>query len=344
MITLREHLDDWAGASVGRRAIAEAVAAIADASAELADVVAQGPLAGDLGAVLGASDDGDGQKALDVRANDIFLAHLRRAPVAAVVSEELPQPAVLDASAPVAVAMDPLDGSNNIDSDAPMGTVFSLLPSERRDDPALAFAAAGDRQLAAGFVLYGPYTALVLTLGAGVHVFTLDPRHRVFRRTRADIRVPEARREYAINASNTRHWPLPVRVFVEECEAGADGPRGVDYNTRWLGCVVAEAYRILLRGGIYLYPGDTRRGYERGRLRLLYEAAPLAFLLEQAGGAATDGFNRILDLAPTAGVHQRVPLIFGSRDKVERVVHLHMAGVPQAGQRPLFSVRGLFKS
>lgn len=343
MITLREHLDGWAGVSAGRQALAETVAAIADAAEALAGVVAQGPLAGDLGEVLGASDDGDGQKALDIRANDLFLDHLRRAPVAAVVSEEMPHPVELRGGAPVAVAMDPLDGSNNIDSNAPMGSVFSLLPSERRDDPALAFSAAGDRQLAAGFVLYGPHTTLVLTLGDGVHVFTLDPARRVFRRTRQGVRIPEQRREYAINASNARHWSLPVRVFVEECEAGADGPRGVDYNTRWLGCVVAEAYRILLRGGIYLYPGDTRRGYERGRLRLLYEASPLAFLLEQAGGTATDGFNRILDLAPT-GVHQRVPLIFGSRDKVERVVQLHMAGVPQAGQRPLFAVRGLFKS
>jgi fructose-1,6-bisphosphatase I len=192
-------------------------------------------------------------------------------------------------------------------------------------------------------VLYGLHTALVLTLGGGVQVFTLEPRDRVFRLTRPAIRVPEGRREYAINASNTRHWPLPVRAFVQECVAGVDGPRGVDYNTRWLGCVVAEAYRILLRGGIYLYPGDARRGYERGRLRLLYEASPLALLFEQAGGLATDGFVRILDLAP-AGIHQRVPLVFGSRDKVERVVELHNAGVPQAGQRPLFAARGLFRS
>jgi fructose-1,6-bisphosphatase I len=221
--------------------------------------------------------------------------------------------------------------------------VFSLLPCERADDPALAFASPGDRQLAAGFVLYGAHTALVLTLGQGVQVFALDRRERLFRLTRPALRIPEGRREYAINGSNARHWPLPIRAFVEECVAGADGPRGVDYNTRWLGCVVAEAYRVLLQGGIYLYPGDARRGYERGRLRLLYEAAPLALLVEQAGGAATDGFGRILDLAP-AGIHQRVPLIFGSRDKVERVVALHAPAVPQAGQRPLFAARGLFRS
>lgn len=155
--------------------------------------------------------------------------------------------------------------------------------------------------------------------------------------------MPPGRREYAINASNARHWPLPVRAFVEECLAGAEGPRGTDYNTRWLGCVVAEAYRILLRGGIYLYPGDGRAGYERGRLRLLYEAWPLAMLVEGAGGMASDGFHRILDMVPYSP-HQRVPLIFGSADKVRRVVDLHVSGVPQAGQRPLFAARGLFKS
>ena len=343
MTTLHEHLEGWAGASAGRRALAATVAAVAGAAVELAAVVAQGPIDGDPGAVLGASADGDGQKALDVQAHAIFLRRLAEAPVSAVVSEEAPDILALRPDAPFAVALDPLDGSNNIDANAPMGTVFSVLPSDRTDDPALAFASPGERQLAAGFVLYGPYTSLALTLGQGVDVFTLDPRTGGFRLTRPKLRVPEARREYAINGSNARHWPLPVRAFVEECIAGSAGPRGVDYNTRWLGCVVAEAYRILLRGGIYLYPGDGRRGYERGRLRLLYEASPLAFLFEQAGGAATDGFVRILDIVP-ADIHQRVPLIFGSRDKVERVVELHASGVPQAGQRPLFSARGLFRS
>lgn len=343
MTQLPEHLRAWAGASTGRQAIAETVAALARASAELAEIVAEGPLAGELGRVVGASEDGDGQKALDVRANDLFLDHLRAAPVAAVASEEMPEPVALRGASPLAVAMDPLDGSNNIDIDAPLGSLFTLLPSERHDDPSLPFAACGDRQLAAGFVLYGPHTVLVLTLGAGVQAFTLDRRERTFRLTRPTIRIPEARREYAINAANARHWPLPIRAFVEECIAGSEGPRGVDYNTRWLGCVVAEAYRILLRGGIYLYPGDARPGYERGRLRLVYEANPIALLLEQAGGTATDGFAPILEIAPRS-LHQRVPLIFGSHDKVSRVVQMHMAGVPAAGQRPLFGARGLFRS
>ncbi|HYZ31187.1 MAG TPA: class 1 fructose-bisphosphatase [Crenalkalicoccus sp.] len=343
MTSLQEHLDNWAGASAGREAIAVTLKTIAGAAAVLAEIVAQGPLAGDLGAILGSSDDGDGRKALDGLANELFLEALQEAPVAAVASEELPEAVVLRPSAPLAVALDPLDGSNNIDANAPMGSVFTLLPSDRADDPTLAFTTQGDRQLAAGFVLYGPHTSLVLTLGRGVQIFTLDRRNHVFRLTHSGVRVPEGRREYAINAANRRHWPLPIRAFVEECVAGADGPRGADYNTRWLGCVVAEAYRILLRGGVYLYPGDARSGYARGRLRLLYEANPIALVFEQAGGLATHGFDRILGLVPQS-LHQRVPLIFGSRDKVERVTALSAAGIPAAGQRPLFASRGFFSS
>ena len=184
---------------------------------------------------------------------------------------------------------------------------------------------------------------MMLTLREGVDGFTLDPATQVFHLTRSAIRVPEARREYAINGSNARHWPLPIRAFVEECIAGAAGPRGTDYNTRWLGALVGEAHRIMLRGGIYLYPGDARPDYRRGRLRLLYEANPIALLIEQAGGAATDGYRRILDIVPRE-IHEHVPLIFGSRDKVARVTDLGTASVPQAGQRPLFATRGLFRS
>jgi fructose-1,6-bisphosphatase I len=183
----------------------------------------------------------------------------------------------------------------------------------------------------------------VLTLKEGVDIFTLDPAQGIFVLTRAGLQITPARREYAINASNARHWPLAIRAFVEECIAGRDGPRGVDYNTRWLGAVVSETFRVLMHGGIYLYPGDTRPGYHRGRLRLLYEASPIALPIEQAGGTATDGYNRILELKP-ADLHEHAPLIFGSSDKVQRVMDLYAESVPQAGQRPLFAVRGLFKS
>jgi fructose-1,6-bisphosphatase I len=317
------------------------VAALADAAIDLAELVAEGPLAGALGEVVADSLDGDGQKLLDRRANEMFLTRLAAAPVRAAASEELPEPVVLAPDAACTVAFDPLDGSSNIEQNASLGSVFAILPATA--EPADAFRLPGHRQLAAGLFLYGPSTTLALTLRDGTHRFILDRKAREFRRTHHAIRLPEARREYAINASNERHWPLPIRAYVEECIAGATGPRGVDYNTRWLGCVVAEAYRILLRGGIYLYPGDDRPGYERGRLRLVYEANPIALLVEQAGGTATDGFTAILDLVPTA-LHQRVPLIFGSRDKVMRVTELHTAAIPQAGQRPLFGKRSLFTS
>jgi fructose-1,6-bisphosphatase I len=341
--TLREHLDAWAGASDGRQAIAATVLAIAEGAAELAALVAAGPLAGDLGEVIGESRDGDGQKVLDQRAHDLFIEKLWQAPVAAVVSEEAAEPVELEPGAPIAVALDPLDGSNNIAINGPLGTIFSVLPSVRSESAEEAFLIAGNRQLAAGFVLYGPHTALALTVRDGTHLFVLDPASRQFQHSTGPLQVPKGRREYAINASNARHWPLPIRAYVEECTAGAVGPRGADYNTRWIGALVAEAYRILLRGGIYLYPGDARPGYRRGRLRLVYEANPIALLFEQAGGNAIDGYGRILDLLPQE-IHEHVPLIFGSPDKVKRVLELHASGVPQAGQRPLFKTRGLFRS
>jgi fructose-1,6-bisphosphatase I len=341
--TLHEHLATWASTAQDRQPVADTIAVIATAAAQLATVIAQGPLAGDLGRILGASNDGDGQKALDVYANTLITDHLRAAPVAAVVSEESNDVVALDPNGVIAVAMDPLDGSNNIDFNAPMGTVFSLLPAVASGDPKASFLTPGSNQLAAGFILYGPHTALVLTLKEGVDIFTLDPAQGIFVLTRAGLQITPARREYAINASNARHWPLAIRAFVEECIAGRDGPRGVDYNTRWLGAVVSETFRVLMHGGIYLYPGDTRPGYHRGRLRLLYEASPIALLIEQAGGTATDGYNRILELKP-ADLHEQAPLIFGSSDKVQRVMDLYAESVPQAGQRPLFAVRGLFKS
>lgn len=343
MATLHECLADWSGENPERLAVTRVIEAIAAGAAELAAVIGQGPLAGDLGRILGDSRDGDGQKALDLHANEIYKRHLREAGAAAVASEEDHGVVTLNPDGAVAVALDPLDGSNNIENNAPMGTVFSLLPAIAGKAPEASFLVPGSQQLAAGFLLFGPYTALVLTVRAGTHVFTLQPNSRTFILTRGPLVIPHGQRVYAINGSNARHWPLPIRAFVEECTAGRDGPRGVDYNTRWLGAVVSEAYRVLNHGGIYLYPGDMRPGYVRGRLRLLYEVNPIALLAEQAGGAATDGFTRILDLVPS-DIHEHAPLIFGSPDKVDRVVALYSSSVPQAGQRPLFGTRGLFRS
>jgi fructose-1,6-bisphosphatase I len=343
MTTLQENLATWSAMRGDRQAVVDTVTAIASGAARLAIAIAQGPLARGPEPVVAPDANGDGQKALDRHASELFVDHLRDAGVATVASEEAAELIVLNLDGSIAVAIDPLDGSNNVDINAPLGTVFSLLPAMSGVLPEECFLVPGAHQLAAGFILYSSHTAMVLTLGDGVNIFTFDPQTRDFVLTRDAIRIPRGRREYAINASNGRHWPLAIRAFVEECVAGADGPRGVDYNTRWLGAVVSEAYRIIMHGGIYLYPGDARPDCRRGRLRLLYEANPIALLIEQAGGTATDGFGRILDLVP-ADIHEHVPLIFGSPDKVERVMELYAASVPQAGQRPLFATRGLFKS
>lgn len=341
MTTLAEHLDRWASSDARRPPIAATVAALAQAAAELSELVRLGPLVGDMAEVVAESRDGTGQKALDVRAEELFEAQLRTAPVAWLASEELDHVLELNAGAPLAVALDPLDGSSNIEQASMMGALFSILPAA--DTGEASFLVPGDRQLAAGVVVFGSFTALVLTLGEGVDLFALDPRTGRFVLHRAAARVPLARREYAINASNARHWTLPIKAYVEECLAGSTGPRGVDYNMRWVACVVADLYRILIRGGIFLYPGDARKGYEHGRLRLLYEAFPVALIMERAGGLATDGYRPILELA-AKDLHERTPLIFGSKDKVERVMELHHSSVPPAGQRPLFGQRGLFKS
>ncbi|MCS6780542.1 MAG: class 1 fructose-bisphosphatase [Geminicoccaceae bacterium] len=341
MTTLAEYLDRWASGSADRPPIAATVAALAQAAAELSELVRLGPLAGAMAEVVAESRDGTGQKALDVRAEELFEEKLRAAPVAYLASEELDHVLELRPGAPLAVALDPLDGSANIEQASAMGAIFSILPAGASGEA--SFLVPGHRQLAAGSVLYGSFTAMVLSLGEGVDSFALDPRTGRFVLAERGLKVAQNRREYAINASNARHWTLPVRAFIEECLAGATGPLAADYNMRWVAAVVADLYRILVKGGIFLYPGDARKGYEHGRLRLLYEAFPIAFLIEQAGGAATDGYGPILERAPKA-LHERTPLIFGARDMVERVSHLHHANVPPAGQRPLFGQRGLFKS
>jgi fructose-1,6-bisphosphatase I len=315
-----------------------------DAVAELADVIALGPLAGSPAAVLGVNADGDSQRELDLRANEMFLVALREAPVAAFASEENTEPLELRPDASLAVAIDPLDGSSNIDTNLAIGTIFTILPMLREAAGAApaAFLQPGARQLAAGFVIYGPQTVLVLTLRDGTLVFALDRRSGMFVQTRAAARIPEGKREYAINASNYRHWEPPVRAFIDDCTAGAEGPCGGDFNMRWNACLVAEAFRILGRGGVFLYPRDARPAYWGGRLRLVYEANPLALIVEQAGGAATDGERRILDLTPSA-LHQRVPLVFGSRETVEQVAAYHSGDLLAGERSPLFARRGLFR-
>jgi fructose-1,6-bisphosphatase I len=321
------------------------VLALAHAAREIADLIARGPLAGPLEAEIGINVHGDVQKELDVRANALLIAALQTAPVAAIASEELDEPLVCDESAPLIAALDPLDGSSNIDTGVSIGTIFSILPApaDAGGKWMHAFFPPGSLQKAAGYVIYGPQCALVLTVGKGTHIFTLDRASGEFRLTKPAVQIPASACEYAINASNQRHWSGAIQAYFADCVEGEDGPRGQDFNMRWIASLVAECHRILARGGVFLYPADTRKGYQQGRLRLLYEANPIAMLIEQAGGKATDSQNPILEIAGTA-LHQRTPLIFGSRLEVE-LIGRYVAGRHALSERaPLFGVRGLFRA
>ncbi len=340
--TLDDYLRAFSHGDVTCEAVATVIARIASGAIALADLAAHGSLAGRMAAVVGRNAGGEEQKALDLLAHELFLDALKDAPVAALASEEADEPIAITRGAPLVVALDPLDGSKNIDVNASIGSIFAILPRHDLPWPRL-FLQPGSALLAAGFTVHGPQTTLVLTLGTGVNVFTLDRARRVFVLTRPNVRLPAGVREYAINAANYRHWDAPIRAFVDDCVAGADGPRAGDFNMRWLGCAVAEAYRVLLSGGIYLYPAESRAGMQHGRLRLVYEGNPLAFIMEQAGGAATDGIGRILDIVPQT-LHQHTPLVYGARDKVERVARYCSGQLPPGSRSPLFARRGLFRA
>ncbi len=298
-----------------RAAVLETVTALAGACNQISHICARGPLEQGLGAETGgANTDGDAQKALDVRSDEIITAALETAPVAYYASEEQDDIVTLDADKPLAVASDPLDGSSNIDTNVSIGTIFSIF--ETNDNAVSSFLRRGSEQICGGFFVYGPQTTLVITAGAGTDTYVLDPGSGDFELALAAMKIMPASTEYAINASNHRHWDAPIRAYIEDCLLGVAGPLAAKYNMRWVGSLVADANRILSRGGMFMYPGDDRDGYGDGRLRLLYEASPVAFVIEQAGGTATDGTRRILDI-PLGTLHQRVPLVFGSKKPVQ---------------------------
>ena len=290
--------------------------------------VNKGALAGVLGDAGTGNVQGEAQKKLDVIANEILLeANEWGGHLAAMASEEMERPHPIPHRMPKGdylLLFDPLDGSSNIDVNIAVGTIFSVLRCPAGVDPAdeKAFLQPGTRQVCAGFAVYGPSTVLVLTVGRGVHSFTLDREVGSFILTREDIRIPEDTKEFAINASNQRFWEPPVQRYVSELIAGKTGPRGKDFNMRWVASMVADVYRILMRGGVFLYPRDTKDPSKPGRLRLLYEANPMAMIVEQAGGAATTGRERILEVVPTA-LHQRVAVILGSKNEVEVAARHH---------------------
>ncbi|MEQ1899182.1 MAG: class 1 fructose-bisphosphatase [Devosia sp.] len=292
-----------------------------------------------------AGAGGDVPKDLDHHADALILEAIRDTPVALYASEELDHPIVLNKSAPLALATDPLDGSSNIDTNVSIGTIFSILPVKGAPDlhPLESFLQPGRNQLAGGFFVYGPQLALAVSLGAGTDIFVYSPRLETFVRAYASVSIPHATQEFAINVSNYRFWDDGIRHYVDDCKKGATGPHGRDFNMRWIASMVADAYRILIRGGVYLYPGDSRKGYGNGRLRLVYEANPVAMLMEQAGALATDTKNPILDRVPTS-LHEKVPLVFGSRDEVIQIRHYLTDQDPVGLRSPLFGSRGLFRN
>ena len=292
--------------------LASVVATMAAASAEIAQVLRQAPIRGETGLAGSSNVQGEAQKTLDVISNDIVLNHIRQNPqISILVSEELDEEVHLSNQGGFLVATDPLDGSSNLDVNGGVGTIFSVLPA------AGGLLQPGTAQLAAGYAVYGPATTLVLTFGSSVASFTLDEAG-AFVLVNADIRIAAASGEYAINSARERFWDAATRGYVAENVAGESGAAGKRYNMRWVGSMVADIHRIVMRGGIFMYPLDSETASKGGRLRLLYEGNPMALIVETAGGGATTGRQRILEVMPTS-IHQRVPVILGSADEVRRV-------------------------
>ena len=311
---------------------------------------------GALGDVLGAQGStnvqGEAQQKLDVISNEMFMrANEWGGHLAGMASEEMEQPYPIPREFPrgkYLLVFDPLDGSSNIDVNVSVGSIFSVLRAPAdvlasgRDVTVDDFLQPGARQVAAGYALYGPTTMLMLTVGSGVYGFTLDPNLGEFKLTHPRIRIPEDTHEFAINASNSRFWEAPVKRYVDECMAGRTGVRGKDFNMRWIASMVAEAHRILMRGGVFMYPRDTKDPSKPGRLRLLYEANPVGFIMEQAGGRASTGQVPMLSVQPTS-LHQRIGLVFGSKNEVERIERYHAEPPKQDSFAPLFGERSLFR-
>jgi fructose-1,6-bisphosphatase I len=302
---------------------------IARACKGISTRVNKGALADGLGSAATKNVHGEAQKTLDVLSNEILLeANEWGGNLAALASEEMddPRPIPTSLRGEYLLLFDPLDGSSNIDVNISVGTIFSVLRCPKTATGAYcepneqAFLQPGRNQVAAGFAVYGPTTVFVITVGDGAYGFTLDRETYTFVLTHPDIRIPQDTQEFAINMSNARRWEAPVKRYIEECVAGSDGARGKDFNMRWVASMVADVFRVLSRGGIFMYPRDSKN--TDGRLRLMYEANPMALIVEQAGGAATDGSTRLLDLQPK-GLHQRVAVILGSKNEVDRVTSYH---------------------
>ena len=303
---------------------------VARACKRISIAVGKGALGGVLGDAGTSNIQDEAQKKLDVLSNEILLqANAWGGHLAGLASEEMDDPVAIPDEYPKGgylLLFDPLDGSSNIDVNVSVGTIFSVLrcPDGVSGSDEKAFLQPGTAQVAAGYAVYGPSTMLILTVGTGVHAFTLDRELGSFVLTERDMMIPEDTKEIAINASNERHWEAPVQRYVKECFEGKEGVRGKDFNMRWVASMVADVHRIVTRGGVFMYPLDAKTVKQGGKLRLMYEANPMSFIVEQAGGTSSTGHERIMAMQPHK-LHQRVPVIMGSKNEVEKVVSYHQS-------------------
>lgn len=316
-------------------AIASTLATLATASISISHLLDKGALAGIHGEAGNENVQGEAQKKLDVISNDLLLDTLTGNPhCAGVASEELDDISPANDDGSLLVLFDPLDGSSNIDINMTVGTIFSILPYHNSGKPACAedFLQKGDNQVAAGYFIYGTSTMLALTLGRGVAMFSFDPKTQAYILINDQVQIAKSTAEYAINASNRRYWLAPIQEYIDGLVAGDRGVRNKDYNMRWVAAMIADVHRILIRGGVFMYPFDTKIAGKAGKLRLMYEANPMSFVIEQAGGASTDAVCRIMEIQPTH-IHQRIPVVLGAVEEVDYVKALHdKAGILANGE------------
>jgi fructose-1,6-bisphosphatase I / sedoheptulose-1,7-bisphosphatase len=349
--TLSKFLIQQLNGIAGANDLAALLIDVAAAVKAISAMTAKGALGGFLGELSSKNVQGETQQKLDVLANDAMIRSCEWGGlVAGMASEELEEPYSVSseyARGHYLLVFDPLDGSSNTDVNVSVGTIFSVLRYDRSEPPQIGdYLQSGQQQVAAGYAIYGPSTMLVVTVGKGTHGFTLDREIGNFILTHPNLQVPAESSEFAINTSNARFWEPPVHRYVTECQAGKMGDRGRDFNMRWIASLVAEVHRILMRGGVFMYPKDTKDASKPGRLRLLYEACPISLLVEQAGGRATTGRQRVLDVVPK-DLHERVPLILGSScevDRIERYHAEHANGLDRPYSSPLFNERSMFRA
>ena len=355
--TLSKFLINQLRASSGEPELAALLIDVAAAVKAISALVGRGALGAGPGSAAapapgaGVNASGDEQKPLDLLTQEAVMRYCEWGGLlAGMASEEMAEPSPIPEQfkrGRYLLVFDPLDGSANIDINGAVGTIFSVLEHTGEGAPTLAdYLQPGHRQVAAGYAIYGPSTMIVITVGTGTHGFTLDREIGNFILTHPNMTVPEDTSEFAINVSNERFWEPPVARYVSECKAGKTGVRERDFNMRWIAAMVADVHRVLMRGGVFMYPRDQREPTREGRLRLMYEASPMAMLVEQAGGAASTGRERVLDVVPRE-LHQRVPVILGSRNEIERIARYHAeydSGTDRPYLSPLFNERSLFRS